>query len=123
MDEIVPPGLTVGIYEFARNAFKERTGDFYRLFVVPGMQHCSRGDAPNEFGQAFAIDPPQADAEHDALTAIVDWVEKGSAPNQLIASRVIDGKVTMTRPLCPYPQRARYAGTGSTSEAKNFVCR
>jgi feruloyl esterase len=123
MDEIVPPGLTIGIHEFARNTFKERTGDFYRLFVVPGMQHCSRGEAPNEFGQAFAIDPPQVDAEHDALTAIVDWVEKGKAPNQLIASRVIDGRVTMTRPLCPYPQRARYVGTGSTSEAKNFVCR
>jgi feruloyl esterase len=123
MDEIVPPGLTIGVHEHVGKMFKDRTDDFYRLFLVPGMQHCSRGESPNEFGQAFIGDPPRVDAEHDALTAMVNWVERGVAPKQLIASRVIEGKVTMTRPICPYPQHAGYAGKGDTNDAKNFACR
>ena len=123
LDEIVPPGLSVGVYENAKSIFKKRTSDFYRLFLVPGMQHCSRGDAPNEFGQAFVGDPPTVDAEHDALSALIKWVEKGKAPNRITASRVIDGKVTMTRPLCPYPKRAVYKGRGDTNDAKSFECR
>jgi len=51
------------------------------------------------------------------------WVEQGQAPNEVIASRVENGKVVRTRPLCPYPQIATYKGSGSTDDAKNFVCR
>jgi len=50
-------------------------------------------------------------------------VEKKQAPNQIPASRVTDGKVERTRPLCPYPQMATYKGSGSTDEAANFVCK
>jgi feruloyl esterase len=82
--------------------------EFYRLFFVPGMAHCRGGvGAADQF---------------DAIAAIDQWVEKGIAPNRIIASRVTDGRVDRTRPLCPYPQVARYTGTGSTDEAANFAC-
>ena len=57
-----------------------------------------------------------------AVTAVIDWVEKGKAPDSLLASKVTDNKVVRTRPLCPYPQVARYKGQGSIDEAANFSC-
>lgn len=79
--------------------------DSYRLFLAPGMDHCGGGDGPNSF---------------DSVRAIEEWVEAGKAPEQIIASRVREGKTE--RPLCPYPQVARYKGTGSTDDAANFTC-
>jgi feruloyl esterase len=81
--------------------------DGFRLFMAPGMGHCAGGEGPNAF---------------DALTVMEEWVEQGKAPDQIIASRTRDGAVDRTRPLCPYPQRAVYSGTGSTDDAANFVC-
>jgi feruloyl esterase len=78
------------------------------MFMVPGMAHCGGGDGPNRF---------------DMITALEQWVEKGQAPDRIEASRLRDGKVDRTRPLCPYPQVAIYKGTGSTDEAVNFVCK
>jgi feruloyl esterase len=57
------------------------------------------------------------------LTAMEQWVENGKAPDQIIASRVKDGAIDRTRPLCPYPQVASYKGSGSIDEAANFVCK
>jgi feruloyl esterase len=82
--------------------------DSYRLFMVPGMGHCSGSDGTDHF---------------DMLTAMEQWVENGKAPDQIIASRVKDGAIDRTRPLCPYPQVAVYKGSGSTDEAVNFVCK
>jgi feruloyl esterase len=89
------------------NASKVR--DSYRLFMVPGMVHCRNpgSEGPNNF---------------DMISAIEQWVEKGKAPDQIIASHGTDGKVDRTRPLCPYPQVATYKGTGSTDDAANFSC-
>ncbi len=81
--------------------------DSYRLFMVPGMDHCGGGDGPNTF---------------DSIRAIDEWVKTGKAPDQVIASRIQDGKTERTRPLCPYPQLAKYKGTGSTDDAANFSC-
>jgi feruloyl esterase len=80
----------------------------YRLFMVPGMAHCGGGDGTSSF---------------DMLAAVEQWVEKGNAPDQIPASRIRDGKVDRTRPLCPYPQTAQYKGTGSTDDAANFTCK
>ena len=65
---------------------------------------------------------PGTDA-FDMLSVMRRWIEAGQAPNEVIASRVEHGKVVRTRPLCPYPQAAAYRGTGSTDDAKNFVCK
>jgi feruloyl esterase len=99
----------------------EATGSFLRLYMAPGVFHCSGGPGPDRFGGAGG-DALSVDADHDMLSAMVDWVEKGKAPERIIASRINDGKVTRTRPLCPYPQVARYTGTGSTDAAENFNC-
>ena len=56
----------------------------------------------------------------DALEA---WVERGTAPDRIVGSRVVNGAVDRTRPLCPYPQVAIYTGSGSTNDAVNFTCR
>ena len=84
-----------------------KTEEFARLFMVPGMAHCGGGEGPNSF---------------DALGALNDWVEHGKAPDQIIASRMTNGKATRTRPLCPFPQVAKYKGSGSIDEAENFAC-
>lgn len=101
------------------------TGDFMRLFMVPGLQHCSMGPGPNSFGQGSL--GPQGDPEHDVLSAVERWVESGVAPQKIIATKYVDDLdpshgVKMTRPLCPYPQVARYNGTGDKNDAANFDC-
>ena len=64
------------------------------------------------------------DAAHDVLAALDAWVERGRAPERIVAaSRDSAGKVTRTRPLCAYPARAAYAGRGPTDDEKSFVCR
>jgi hypothetical protein len=87
---------------------------FTQLYMVPGMQHCDSGPGPNSFGGPMTA-------------ALERWVEQHSAPDKIIATKFkIDGNpesgVVRTRPLCPYPQVARYSGSGSTSEAANFAC-
>jgi feruloyl esterase len=96
------------------------TGDFFRLFMVPGMYHCRGGPGPNSFGNAG--DPPVKDARHDVLMALERWVEQGIAPDVIVASAVSDQRVTRTRPLCPYPSQARYSGSGDADRAENFTC-
>lgn len=83
------------------------TQDFFRLFMVPGMTHCAGGPGPNSF---------------DMLTALEQWVERGIAPQKIIATHLTNGVPDRTRPLCPYPQVARWNGTGSTDDATNFSC-
>ena len=75
--------------------------------MVPGMAHCAGGAGPDQ---------------NDAVSAVIDWVEKGKAPDAIVAKKIVNGQVTRSRPLCPYPQVARYKGTGSIDEAANFSC-
>lgn len=88
----------------------EETQEFC-LFLAPGMNHCAGGPGPNVF---------------DTLTALDEWVDHGVAPAEIIATKYVNDNpaqgVVMTRPLCPYPQQARYKGTGSTTDAANFEC-
>ncbi len=60
--------------------------------------------------------------KHDPLSAIIDWVEAGQAPDRMTARKIENGEVTRSRPLCPYPQVARYDGSGNIDEADNFSC-
>jgi feruloyl esterase len=79
----------------------------YRLFMVPGMEHCGGGPGANQF---------------NAFAALERWRESGTAPGQIPAAHVTKNRVDLTRPLCPYPQVAKYMGTGSITDAANFVC-
>ena len=106
-DAILQPLMGVNYYEQAVAKNGAGTRDFFRLFMVPGMGHCGGGTGPDR---------------HDAMTAIINWVEKGKAPESMQASRVVNNQTVRTRPLCPYPQVARYSGQGSIDEAANFRC-
>jgi feruloyl esterase len=106
-DQQVAPGSSVEFYKAAVADSGKPAEDWVRLYMVPGMGHCSGGEGPDTF---------------DKLGALEAWVEQGKAPEAIVASRRVDGKVERTRPLCPYPQRARYRGEGSVDEAGNFSC-
>jgi feruloyl esterase len=108
-DPAVPPMDAVVYYDAVVKTMggPEKTREFYRFFLAPGMGHCGQGPGPNEF---------------DMLAALEQWVEKGVAPEKVIASHATNGKTDRTRPLCMYPLVARYKGTGSTDEAANFAC-
>lgn len=108
-DFAMTPFRTIEFYESVqRELGVKRTDNFARLFMAPGMFHCSDGPGPNDF---------------DYLTATERWVEKGIAPNSIVAQHLDeDGNVDRTRPLCAYPQVARYKGAGSIDQAANFRC-
>jgi feruloyl esterase len=99
---------TIGYYERVRDTVGVgQIGEWLRLFLAPGMGHCGGGEGPSEF---------------DPMAALEQWVENGHAPGTITASHRTAGKIDRTRPLCPYPQVAKYRGTGSIDEAVNFTC-
>ncbi len=106
-DAILQPMMGVTYYERAVAKNGAQTRDFFRLFMVPGMAHCGGGVGPDQ---------------NDAVSAVIDWVEKDKAPASIVAKKIANGQVTRSRPLCPYPQVARYTGQGSIDEAANFTC-
>jgi feruloyl esterase len=102
------PQNTINYLSAVTTKLGGKQDDWMRLFLMPGMGHCRGG-----------VGPDQA----DFLGAIERWRESGQAPAQITASRAAAADRTeMTRPLCPYPQVAKYSGTGSTDDAKNFTC-
>ena len=99
------------------------TQGFYRLFMVPGMAHCYGGEGPVNFGGLDHAISPAIDAQHDVLAALDLWVEKGVAPEHIIATQVADDKQPQRQmPLCPWPAVAAYVG-GDANSASSFVCR
>jgi hypothetical protein len=123
-DPLIFPRGTIDYYRrvIAANQGFKHVQEFARLFMVPGMNHCSGGVGPVNFGQS-GVAPVSLDKEHDAILALQAWVEHGVAPDKIIGSHVdASGKVTFTRPLCPYPEEAIYTGQGDPNDAANFVC-
>jgi len=114
----------LGKYPDPRSDSSKPVQDFYRLFLVPGMGHCAGGLGPNDFGNVGGPATSSPDPDHDVLSALERWVEKGVPPAHIIGSGTVasDPARKMTRPLCPYPQMARYSGSGSTEDAANFSC-
>jgi feruloyl esterase len=97
-------GYYEGVVKFMGG--RKEAEDFFRLFLVPGVHHSGGGPGFTEF---------------DALTALEDWVEKGQAPEKLIACRSNNGTVERCRPVFPYPVLARYSGKGDPKQADSFV--
>ena len=118
-DGIVGPLDTINYFERIGAAMPD-AGSFARLYMAPGMAHCTGGEGPDLFGQT--PDKPQATPDHDLLTALDAWRDQGTAPGAIIASKLdAAGAVTMARPLCPYPAKALYRG-GDAADPKNFAC-
>jgi hypothetical protein len=124
-DSGISPLNTINYYESVQNKMgKQEADSFLRLYMVPGMQHCGGGPGPDVFGQmGFSTSD---DPQHNIYLALEQWVEKGSAPGTVIATKQAGegatAAVKMTRPLCAYPQVAKYKGSGDTNDAANFVC-
>jgi Tannase and feruloyl esterase len=106
-DQHITPQSTLDYYASMKQEMGAKTVDrFARLYMLPGVAHCGGGDGPDAV---------------DLLTPLMAWTETHSAPGKVIASQVVDGAVVKTRPVFPYPQVARYDGSGSTDDAANFV--
>jgi feruloyl esterase len=99
--------MGVDYYESVLKQMGAATPEFFRLFMVPGMFHCGGGVGCSTF---------------DKLTPLMHWVERGTAPDRLIGARTVSGKTDRSRPLCPYPQVAKYKGSGNADDAANFTC-
>jgi feruloyl esterase len=108
-DPVVPPEDTVAYYEDVVKTMggPRETAKFFRFFPVPGMGHCGGGPGPNSF---------------DALSALERWSERDLAPDQITASHSTLGSIDRTRPLCAYPNVARFRGVGSIDAAASFSC-
>ena len=107
-DPGIPARASVSYYESVRAKTGAAADRSLRLFMVPGMGHCRGGDGTDTF---------------DAVAALDRWVATGTAPESIPASRVRDGKVDRTRPLCAYPRFAVYKGSGPVEDAGSFECR
>lgn len=109
----IAPQNTINYYNSVANAMggSDKVQNAIRLFMAPGMDHCFGGDGPFDF---------------DSIATLEQWVEKGKVPDRIVAAHLPEGpasaKPDRTRPLCPYPQVAKYRGSGSTDDASNFVC-
>jgi len=104
----ISPLNTIDYYESVLAKIGPGQQDWLRLFMVLGMAHCGGGPGPNQVNW---------------MAAVERWREAGIAPDRLIASRVTENHVNMTRPICPYPAVPKYDGVGSTNDAANFACK
>ena len=124
-DGVQPYTMSQKIWDRVEAIMPGQSSQFARLFNAPGMAHCSGGDGPNVFGNE--LDNPFAgDPNRDLLTALEAWVETDVAPDNLIATKFVDNRVTndveMTRPLCAYPKVLKYNGTGNPNVEDSFTC-
>ncbi len=121
-DPAISPLNTIAYYgSMQAKLGAAKTAEFVRLYMVPGMEHCAQGPGPNAFGQLGI--PTAAGPKYGIETALESWREDGTAPGAVIATKYVAGnKVEMMRPLCVYPQIARYDGKGDRNVAGSFAC-
>jgi feruloyl esterase len=126
-DAAISPQNNLDYYQAVTAAMggENKTRNFYRLFMVPGMAHCGGGPGPNAFGQG-ANGPNPSSPKGDILSALEAWVERGVAPDLIIATKYVDDDpekgVAFQRPLCPHPEVATFKGTGDPTRASSFAC-
>jgi feruloyl esterase len=107
-DGLIPARSTINYYDsVVATLGSDTAASHVRLFLAPGVNHCQGGEGPSTV---------------DYMTALDRWVESGTAPASIIATRPLDGGGTRTRPLCAHPEVARYKGTGDTDDAASFEC-
>jgi feruloyl esterase len=126
-DAAISPLATIDYVKSVEQAVgREQTDSFVRLFLVPGMQHCGGGPGPTDIGQwGPSFDPALDNAANNITFALEDWVEKGKAPEQVIARGSFEDagrKVAFAQPVCAYPKAAMYKGSGDRKDASSYVC-
>ena len=105
--QVTPQTSTIYYDKVLKTVGSDAASKGIALFMVPGMNHCQGGAGTDTF---------------DKMAAIESWVATGSAPKRIVASHLTNGIVDKTRPLCPFPQGAKYKGSGDTNDAANFSC-
>lgn len=137
-DGLVPTKGSELYYNRTQTAMGADIGDFLRLYMIPGMQHCynTAVDAPWYINGEFQADlmgtdlwsvPGFADAKHDALLALLEWTENDRAPTDIVATTWVDptdprSGVLRQRPLCPYPQTAKWNRFFNIDRASSWYC-
>jgi hypothetical protein len=129
-DTLVAPRQTLDFYDRLQKSSGApgRVQDFARLFMAPGVMHCGGGPGPAAFDAAIGepFRPPSDSPREDLFAAMAHWVEDGVAPAQVIATKYVDDApakgIALQRPLCAYPRKAWYKGSGDTSDAASFTC-
>ncbi len=127
-DPALPPTATIEYYRSAAAKLGNKGADgTLRLYMAPGMAHCGDGPGADNFGFAPGLPPAEPDPSRNMSAALERWVEQGTAPSSIVATKyntpdTPSSGVKFTRPLCPYPQVARYKGAGSENDAANFAC-
>jgi feruloyl esterase len=136
-DSLIPTGSSRVFYNKVTETLVPRginLDDFYRFFLIPGMDHCSgsakapwyiAGGSQSLNDVAYSV-PGYEDADHDVILALMKWVEEGSAPDKIIATKFVNDTSTegveIQRPLCVYPKQAKYTGSGDVSTPENWEC-
>ncbi|RYP14382.1 hypothetical protein DL765_006427 [Monosporascus sp. GIB2] len=139
-DSLISAGSSLFFYDAVTKAMASSGGrgagvdDFFRFFLVPGMEHCwlsaaapwyIAGGSQPLAGTTHSV-PGFMDADHDVILAMMKWVEEGSAPEKLVATKFKDDNaaagVQSQRPLCVYPRQAKYLGTGDVNMPENWEC-
>jgi feruloyl esterase len=111
-DAVVPHGKTVAYFQALTETHGQELASFDRLFLIPGMDHCGIQPGPGIDQSGF-----------DPLTALENWLETGTAPETLLTTRSgADGQAEWSRPVCAWPQVARYDGTGDWHQPESFTC-
>jgi feruloyl esterase len=127
-DAAISPLATIDYVDSVQQKMGEQQKqEFVRLFLVPGMQHCAGGPGPADFGQWGHFNPVLDNAANNMTVALEDWVEKGTAPEQVIARGNTDasgnGKgVPFSQPICAYPKAAMYKGSGDRKDSASYIC-
>jgi feruloyl esterase len=134
-DSLIPTGSSILFREKVAEAMKDTTlDDFYRMFLIPGMGHCRDSDVAPWFiaggGQTIANSshsvPGFSDAQHDVVLAVMAWVEKGDVPDSIIATKFLDDEdsadVVNQRPICAYPNQAKYVSSGNVNGSSSWAC-
>jgi feruloyl esterase len=126
-DPLIPGFAAIDYWQGLGREDGDGVEDYARLFMAPGMWHCSGGPGANVFGGQDQLFPPKpGDPSDDALAALIGWVENGVAPSQIIATKYVGDVptqgVAFQRPLCLYPRHAAYRGSGDPNVAGSFEC-
>jgi hypothetical protein len=130
-DAAISPIYSIHYYEEVQQKLgTDETSSFTRLYLMPGVKHCSEGPGPDSIGQWGLPGMKDSNAGNNVIHALQDWVEAGKAPEAITATKYAEDadhradphKIVMTRPLCPYPQKAQYKGKGSIKDAASFTC-
>jgi feruloyl esterase len=125
-DPAISPWNTIAYYQSVQQQMgAAKVDSFVRLYMAPGVEHCTEGPGPSAFGQLGI--PTAKGSKFGLFDALEDWVEKDAPPEDIFATKYASQengtrKAVMTRPLCPYPQVAKYNGTGDPNDAASFVC-